>query len=119
MAASKTAEEAAKKATRDVEKKKATEEAAKDTGEECVSLPTRLAYTVSGRHFPVVSMTLDESQSIYTQSDVMVWMTDGISINTNTRNDGALFMATYASAANDREVGIASRVPWRDSNYQY
>ena len=43
-----------------------------------------MQYKVFGNPFPAVSVRMDRGESIYTQSGGMSWMTDAISMETNT-----------------------------------
>ena len=54
---------------------------------------------------------LDEKQSIFVQSDVMVWMGADIAMKTNKKRGGSPFRATYTARVCGQEIGIASRFP--------
>ena len=43
-----------------------------------------MQYRVFGNPFPAVSLRMNRGESIYTQSGGMSWMTDSISMETNT-----------------------------------
>ncbi len=84
--------------------------------------PGPLKYKIFGENLPAVSITLGPGESIYTQSGGMVWMDDGINMQTNMKGGFAkglgrmlsgdsLFMATYTSSAPDQELAVASTFP--------
>jgi uncharacterized protein (AIM24 family) len=105
-AAEKAAEEAAaKKAAEDAAVKKDAEKA------EPASLPQGLSYKIIGGNFTSLSIKLDENQSIFTQSDAMVWMTPDIDIEENKKRGGLPFTAAYTSRSNGQEICFASRFP--------
>lgn len=81
-----------------------------------------MQYKVFGNPFPDVSVRMDRGESIYTQSGGMSWMTDSISMETNTHgglmkgigrmfSGDSLFMATYTAADNGQEITIAASMP--------
>lgn len=81
-----------------------------------------MQYKVFGNPFPAVSIRMDRGESIYTQSGGMSWMTDSISMETNTHgglmkgigrmfSGDSLFMATYTAADNGQEITIAASMP--------
>ena len=84
--------------------------------------PKKLDYTIFGGNLPAVSIKLDPGESIYTQSGGMVWMGNGITMQTNMKgglmkglgrmiSGDSLFMATYTSNAPKQEIAIASTFP--------
>ena len=63
-------------------------------------------YKIIGQTVPVVEMTLNAGESVYTQSGGMAYQTDGIEMNTNARGGvmkslgrmfagESIFMANY------------------------
>ncbi len=112
-AAKKAADEAAaKKAAEEAAVKKAAEEAAAKSAEKgSVSQPQRLSYKIIGGNIPSASVTLDEGQTIFTQSDAMIWMSFGIAMETGAKRGGSAFTASYTSREYGQEIGIAGRFP--------
>ena len=45
-----------------------------------------MEYKIIGQTVPVVEITLNRGQKVYTQSGGMAYQTAGIKMNTNTRN---------------------------------
>ncbi|NSW90685.1 MAG: TIGR00266 family protein [Firmicutes bacterium] len=81
-----------------------------------------MKYNIFGGNLPAVTITLDNGESIYTQSGGMTWMTDNIVMKTNMKggflkglgrmlSGESLFMATYTAKANDAEITLASSFP--------
>ena len=81
-----------------------------------------MQYKVFGNPFPAVSVRMNRGESIYTQSGGMSWMTDGISMETNTHgglmkglgrmySGDSLFMATYTAEQDGQEITMASSMP--------
>ena len=81
-----------------------------------------MQYKVFGNPFPAVSVRMDRGESIYTQSGGMSWMTDAISMETNTHgglmkglgrmfSGDSLFMATYTAEQDGQEITMASSMP--------
>lgn len=79
-------------------------------------------YTILGNTMPVVEVTLNAGESMYTQSGGMAWMTEGISMDTNLKgglmkgfgrmfSGESLFMATYKAERNGAAIAFASTVP--------
>ena len=77
---------------------------------------------IFGNDLPGVSITLDEGESVYTQSGGMAWMDEKIKMETNLKgglmsgigrlfSGESLFMATYTATANDQEIVFASTFP--------
>ena len=77
---------------------------------------------IFGNDLPGVSITLDEGESVYTQSGGMAWMDEKIKMETNVKgglmsgigrlfSGESLFMATYTATANDQEIVFASTFP--------
>lgn len=79
-------------------------------------------YEVKGQTVPVVEMTLNKGETVYTQSGGMAYQTDGISMKTNARGGvmkslgrmfagESLFMANYTAEKDGAMVAFASTVP--------
>lgn len=79
-------------------------------------------YEVKGQTVPVVEMTLNKGETVYTQSGGMAYQTDGISMKTNARGGvmkslgrmfagESLFMANYSAEKDGAMVAFASTVP--------
>ena len=85
---------------------------------------------------PAVELTLDKGESVYTQSGGMTWMTDGFSMETNTKggflkglarsfSGDSIFMATYKANKYNENITFASSVPGEikplmiDSEHEY
>lgn len=79
-------------------------------------------YQIVGDTLPAVEVTLQQGESMYTQSGAMAWMTDGLSVDTNMKGGLArgigrmftgesLFMATYTAQRNNAQIAFASTVP--------
>lgn len=81
-----------------------------------------MKYEIIGATMPVVEVTLNAGESMYTQSGGMSWQTDGISMETNTKGGlmkglgrmfagESMFMATYTAEREGALVAFASTVP--------
>ena len=81
-----------------------------------------MQYRVFGNPFPAVSLRMNRGESIYTQSGGMSWMTDSISMETNTHggfmkglgrmfSGDSLFMATYTAEQDGQEITLAASLP--------
>lgn len=81
-----------------------------------------LRYEIFGNNLPAVSIRLDAGESIFTQSGGMIWMDNGITMQTNMQggfgkalgrmfSGDSMFMATYTSSAPNQEIAIASTFP--------
>lgn len=79
-------------------------------------------YRVFGAPMPAVSISMEQGESIYTQSGGMTWMSEGISMETNMKGGflkgigrmfagESLFMATYAAQRPGVEITLASSFP--------
>lgn len=84
--------------------------------------PAPLRYSVFGGNLPAVSIRLNPGEAIYTQSGGMIWMDDGIVMETNMQgglgkgigrmfSGDSLFVATYTSSRPDQEITVASTFP--------
>ena len=81
-----------------------------------------MQYNIFGGNLPAVTLTLNPSESIYTQSGGMSWMTAGVQMDTNMKggllkglgrmlSGDSLFIATYSATAANQEITIASTFP--------
>lgn len=81
-----------------------------------------MQYEIFGSSLPAVTVTLQQGESIYTQSGGMTWMTDGISMETNMKGGlgkalgrmltgESLFMATYTAQRQGAQITFASSFP--------
>lgn len=79
-------------------------------------------YKLIGQTVPVVEMTLNQGETVYTQSGGMAYQTQGIEMSTNARGGvmqslgrmftgESIFMANYKASANGAIVAFASTVP--------
>ncbi len=77
---------------------------------------------VFGNDLPGVSITLDQGESVYTQSGGMAWMDEQIKMETNLKgglmkgigrmvSGESLLMATYTATAPNQEIVFASTFP--------
>lgn len=95
-----------------------------------------MKYDIFGGMLPAVEITLNKGESIYTQSGGMAWMTDGLTMNTNTRggflkgiarsfSGDTIFMATYTANNDNEKITFASATPGEirpviiDSSHEY
>ena len=68
-----------------------------------------MKYRIIGTTIPAVEIKFDApGETMYTQSGGMSWMSEGISMSTNTRGG---FMATYRADAPGATIAFASTVP--------
>lgn len=81
-----------------------------------------MEYEIFGDNLPAVTINLETGESIYTQSGGMSWMTDSISMETNTKGGllkglgrmlagDSLFMVTYTAKAPNQSITLASSFP--------
>ena len=81
-----------------------------------------MKYDVFGGMLPAVEIALDKGESIYTQSGGMAWMTDGLSMETNTKggflkglarsfSGDSMFMVTYTADKDDQKITFAAASP--------
>ena len=81
-----------------------------------------MRYELIGNIMPAVEVTLQQGESMYTQSGAMAWMSDGLTVDSNIKGGFArgvgrmftgesLFMATYTAQRNDATIAFASTVP--------
>lgn len=81
-----------------------------------------MEYQLIGDVMPAVEVRMQSAEAMYTQSGGMVWMSEGIKMDTNT-NGGVLkgftrkfagesmFMATYSATVDNATIAFASTVP--------
>ena len=81
-----------------------------------------MEYQLIGDVMPAVEVRMQSGEAMYTQSGGMVWMSEGIKMDTNT-NGGVLkgftrkfagesmFMATYSATVDNATIAFASTVP--------
>ena len=81
-----------------------------------------MKYEIKGSSLPVVIMTLDRGESVYTESGGMGWMNNSIEMSTNMEgglfgglarklSGESLFMATFKATANDAHIAFPSSFP--------
>lgn len=81
-----------------------------------------MQYDIFGSTLPGVTITLQQGESIYTQSGGMTWMTDGIEMETNMKggfgkaigrmfSGESLFLATYTAQRPNAQITLASSFP--------
>ena len=81
-----------------------------------------MEYKIIGQTVPIVEMTLNAGESVYTQSGGMAYQTDGIEMKTNARggvmkslgrmfSGESIFMANYTATKEGAKVAFASTVP--------
>ena len=79
-------------------------------------------YKIVGKTVPVVEVTLNKGETMYTQSGGMAYQTEGINMNTNARGGvmkslgrmfagESIFMANYTAERDGAMVAFASTVP--------
>jgi len=79
-------------------------------------------YKIIGQTVPVVEMTLNKGETVYTQSGGMAYQTEGISMSTNARGGlmkgigrmfagESMFMANYTAEKDGAMVAFATTVP--------
>lgn len=79
-------------------------------------------YKVVGNTVPVVEVTLNNGESMYTQKGGMAWQTEGIKMSTNARGGvmkslgrmftgESIFMSTYSSEKDGAQIAFATTVP--------
>lgn len=81
-----------------------------------------MQYQIKGQVTPVVEVTLNSGETMYTQSGGMAWQTDGIEMSTNT-NGGlmkglgrmlageSLFMANYTAKKDGAKIAFNATMP--------
>ena len=81
-----------------------------------------MKHRIIGQTVPVVEMTLQKGETVYTQSGGMAYQSEGIAMKTNTRggimkglgrvfSGESMFMANYTAEKDDAMIAFASTVP--------
>ena len=81
-----------------------------------------MRYEMIGKTVPVVEVTLDKNESMFTQKGAMAWQTQGINMTTNARGGvmkslsrmfagESIFMNTFTSEIDGAKVAFATTVP--------
>lgn len=81
-----------------------------------------MKYEILGNTVPVVEVTLNRGESMYTQSGGMAWQTQGIKMSTNARGGvmkilgrmftgESIFMSSYTAEAEEAKIAFATTVP--------
>ncbi len=81
-----------------------------------------MKYEVFGGILPAVELVLSKGESIYSQSGGMAWMTDGFTMETNTKGGvlkglarsfagDSIFMATYTANNEEQKITFTSSAP--------
>jgi len=79
-------------------------------------------YKIIGQTVPVVEVTLNKGESMYTQSGGMAYQTEGIEMQTNARggimkslgrafSGESIFMANYTALKDDATIAFATTIP--------
>ena len=79
-------------------------------------------YKIIGQTVPVVEVTLNAGESMYTQSGGMAYQTDGIEMKTNAKGGAlksigrmfageSIFMNTYTATKDNAKAAFATTVP--------
>lgn len=81
-----------------------------------------MKYEILGKTVPVVEVTLNKGESMYTQSGGMTWQTQGIKMSTNARGGvmkslgriftgESIFMSSYEAEVDQAKIAFATTVP--------
>lgn len=81
-----------------------------------------MKYEIKGGNLPVVLVTMNRGESVFTESGGMSWMTDGIKMDTNTKggilkglrrslSGDSFFMTTYTAEQEATEIAFCSDFP--------
>lgn len=81
-----------------------------------------MEYKILGQTVPVVEISLNNSESVYTQSGAMAYQTNDIEMRTNARggvlesigrmfSGESMFMANYTATKDNQTIAFASTVP--------
>ena len=81
-----------------------------------------MKYEILGKTVPVVEVTLNRGESMYTQSGGMSWQTQGIKMTTNARGGimkslgrmftgESMFMSSYTAEVDQAQIAFATTVP--------
>ena len=81
-----------------------------------------MKYEISGTTMPVVEITLDKGESVFTESGGMAWMDDGIAMQTSGKGGlgkmlgralagESLFMTTYTATRDAQQIALVPEMP--------
>lgn len=81
-----------------------------------------MKYEILGKTVPVVEATLNQGETMYTQSGGMSWQTQGIKMSTNARGGvmkslgriftgESIFMSSYTAEVDGAKIAFATTVP--------
>lgn len=81
-----------------------------------------MKYEILGKTVPVVEVTLNKGESMYTQSGGMTWQTQGIKMSTNAHGGvmkslgriftgESIFMSSYEAEVDGAKIAFATTVP--------
>jgi uncharacterized protein (TIGR00266 family) len=81
-----------------------------------------MKYEISGTTMPVVEITLDKGESVFTESGGMAWMDDGIAMQTSGKGGlgkmlgralagESLFMTTYTATRDAQQIAFVPEMP--------
>lgn len=81
-----------------------------------------MKYEILGKTVPAVEVTLEQGESMYTQSGGMAWQTEGIKMSTNARGGvmqslgrmftgESIFMSSFTAEKEGSKVAFATTVP--------
>lgn len=81
-----------------------------------------MKYTINGTTMPVVEITLDKGESVFTESGGMAWMDEGIDMQTSGKGGlgkmlgralagESLFMTTYTATREDQQIAFVPEMP--------
>ena len=81
-----------------------------------------MKYEILGKTVPVVETTLNQGETMYTQSGGMSWQTQGIKMSTNARGGvmkslgriftgESIFMSSYTAEVDGAKIAFATTVP--------
>lgn len=81
-----------------------------------------MKYEIKGGNLPVVIVTLEQGESLFTESGGMSWMTDNVKMETNTKGGllkglrrslagDSLFMTTYTAERGNSQIAFCSSYP--------
>ena len=79
-------------------------------------------YEILGKTVPVVEVTLNKGEAMYSQTGGMSWQTEGISMKTNAKggilkslgrmfSGESIFMNTYTAETDGAKIAFATTVP--------
>ncbi len=81
-----------------------------------------MQYEILGKTVPVVEVTLNQGETMFTQSGGMSWQTDGIKMSTNARGGvmkslgrmftgESIFMSSFTAEVDGAKIAFATTVP--------